>query len=114
MILECIMGSVPVMHYSTGGVLDEKDLVVNGLPVGPWSGYRLRGGGQTEKDAPEKVTVLLDWTPNTNHTGVYVADKLGYYQEEGLEVDIVQPSAGGALQLVAAGQGILDSATRRR
>ncbi|MGI6549754.1 MAG: ABC transporter substrate-binding protein [Syntrophomonadales bacterium] len=63
------------------------------------------GGGQTEKDAPEKVTVLLDWTPNTNHTGVYVADKLGYYQEEGLEVDIVQPSAGGALQLVAAGQG---------
>lgn len=54
---------------------------------------------------PEKVTVLLDWTPNTNHTGVYVAQKLGYYQEEGLEVEIVQPSAGGALQLVAAGQG---------
>jgi len=23
------------------------------------------------------VTFVLDWTPNTNHTGVYVADKLG-------------------------------------
>ena len=53
----------------------------------------------------KKVTVLLDWTPNTNHTGVYVAEKLGYYEEEGLDVEIVQPSAGGALQLVAAGQG---------
>ena len=62
-------------------------------------------GSHTKKDTPEKVTVLLDWTPNTNHTGVYVADKLGYYEEEGLKVEIVQPSAGGALQLVAAGQG---------
>lgn len=52
----------------------------------------------------KKVTVLLDWTPNTNHTGVYVAQKRGYYREQGLEVDIVQPSEGGAAQLVAAGQ----------
>ncbi len=60
---------------------------------------------QSKKDSMEKVTVLLDWTPNTNHTGVYVAQKLGYYQEEELEVEIVQPSAGGTSQLVAAGQG---------
>lgn len=52
----------------------------------------------------KKVTVLLDWTPNTNHTGVYVAQKRGYYREQGLEVEIVQPSEGGAAQLVAAGQ----------
>lgn len=60
--------------------------------------------GNTERNELEKVTVILDWTPNTNHTGVYVADKLGYYEEEGLKVEIVQPSAGGALQLVAAEQ----------
>jgi len=52
----------------------------------------------------KKVTVLLDWTPNTNHTGVYVAQTRGYYSEQGLEVEIVQPSEGGAAQLVAAGQ----------
>ena len=56
-----------------------------------------------EKDL-KKVTVLLDWTPNTNHTGVYVAQKRGYYKEQGLDVEIVQPSEGGAAQLVAAGQ----------
>ncbi|NLI13031.1 ABC transporter substrate-binding protein [Pelotomaculum propionicicum] len=53
----------------------------------------------------KKVTVLLDWTPNTNHTGVYVAQKRGYYKEQGLDVEIIQPSEGGAAQLVAAGQG---------
>lgn len=38
-------------------------------------------------DAPKeltKVKVALDWTPNTNHTGLYVAKDLGYYAEEGL------------------------------
>lgn len=59
-----------------------------------------------------KVRFLLDWTPNTNHTGVYVAKELGYYQEVGLDVDIVQPTEGGALSLVAAGK--LDSASRSR
>lgn len=53
----------------------------------------------------KKIKVLLDWTPNTNHTGVYVAQKRGYYKEQGLEVEIIQPSEGGASQLVAAGQG---------
>ena len=32
---------------------------------------------------PTKLTFVLDWTPNTNHTGVYVADKLGYFDEAG-------------------------------
>ena len=29
------------------------------------------------KGAAKKVTFCLDWTPNTNHTGIYVAKKLG-------------------------------------
>ena len=28
---------------------------------------------------------MLDWTPNTNHTGLFVAKELGYFKEEGLE-----------------------------
>jgi len=52
----------------------------------------------------EKVTVVLDWTPNTNHTGMYVALEKGYYKDAGLDVEIVQPPEGGALQLVAAGK----------
>jgi ABC-type nitrate/sulfonate/bicarbonate transport system substrate-binding protein len=52
----------------------------------------------------EKVSVTLDWTPNTNHTGLYVAKELGYFKDEGLEVDILQPGQGVTDQIVAAGK----------
>ena len=45
-----------------------------------------------------KVSIVLDWTPNTNHTGLYVAQKLGYYK-----VEILPSPEGGASALVAAG-----------
>jgi len=53
----------------------------------------------------QKITVLLDWIPNTNHTGLYLAKENGYYREEGLSVVIIQPSEGGSAALIAAGQG---------
>ncbi len=58
-----------------------------------------------QDEGKEKVTVLLDWFPNTNHTGLYVAQEVGYYEEEGLEVEIIQPAEGGTSQLIASGQG---------
>ena len=51
-----------------------------------------------------KITFVLDWTPNTNHTGLYVAQELGYFKEAGLEVEIVQPPEDGAEVLVASGK----------
>ena len=38
-----------------------------------------------------KVTLMLDYTPNTNHTGFYVALEKGYYEEAGLDVEIIEP-----------------------
>ena len=60
-----------------------------------------KAGGTGEK---KKVTFVLDWTPNTNHTGLYVAQEKGYFDEAGLEVEIVQPPEGGAEVLVASGK----------
>lgn len=57
-----------------------------------------------DKKDLEKITFVLDWTPNTNHTGLYVAQKLGYFEEAGLEVEIVQPPEDGAVVLVASGK----------
>lgn len=51
----------------------------------------------------EKVRVVLDWTPNTNHTGLYVANSKGYFAREGIEVEILQPPEDGAETLVAGG-----------
>ncbi len=52
----------------------------------------------------QKVTVLLDWFPNTNHTGLYVAKEKGYFAKENLEVTILQPGEGENNQIVAAGK----------
>lgn len=58
-----------------------------------------------ESDAKlKKVTLVLDWTPNTNHTGFYVAEKKGYFKDAGLDVEIVQPPEDGASALVASGK----------
>jgi len=55
--------------------------------------------------APEGPTVLsLDWVPNTNHTGIYVALDKGWYQEEGIELEVQIPAdPSAALKQVAAG-----------
>lgn len=64
-------------------------------------------GGKTEpqQDGLEKVTLVLDYVPNTNHTGFYVAQEKGYFAEEGLSVEIVEPADGAVTSLIAAGKG---------
>ena len=48
-------------------------------------------GCGSKKEGPKnvvtlkKVTVILDWIPNTNHTGLYVAKDKGYFKQQGLE-----------------------------
>ncbi|MEN3008782.1 ABC transporter substrate-binding protein [Pseudothermotoga sp.] len=49
----------------------------------------------------QQVIVALDWYPNTNHTGLYVALEKGYFAEEGLNVSIVEPAKLSAEQMVA-------------
>ena len=52
-----------------------------------------------------ELDVVLDWYPNALHAFLYVAIEKGYYEEEGLKVNIRFPSnANDAISLVAAGQ----------
>ena len=60
--------------------------------------------GKKEDHSLEKITFVLDWTPNTNHTGLFVAQELGYFEEAGLKVEIQQPPEDGAVVLVATGR----------
>ena len=48
-----------------------------------------------------EITFALDWTPNTNHTGLYVAKALGYFEETGLDVDIVFVDGSSSAYFVA-------------
>lgn len=55
--------------------------------------------------ADTEVTVILDYVPNTNHTGMYVALERGYYAEAGLNVKIIEPTEGATNTLIAVGKG---------
>lgn len=56
-----------------------------------------------DQDALTPVSFVLDWTPNTNHTGIYVAKEKGYFKEQGLDVEILLPGEVGSTQLIATG-----------
>jgi ABC-type nitrate/sulfonate/bicarbonate transport system substrate-binding protein len=59
---------------------------------------------QRAPDGLEPATLSLDWVPNTNHTGLYVALDMGWYAEEGIALEIQSPAdPSAALRQVAAG-----------
>ena len=61
--------------------------------------------GNDETSGLKELDVVLDWYPNALHAFLYVAIEKGYYEEEGLKVNIRFPSnANDAISLVAAGQ----------
>ncbi len=60
-------------------------------------------GNEAQSGEKEKVRIVLDWTPNTNHTGLYVAQEKGFFEAAGLEVEIMQPPEGSTTELVGAG-----------
>ncbi len=52
-----------------------------------------------------KVTLALDWYPNANHAGIYVAQDRGYFEQAGLDVEIFTPAdPTTVLQTVGAGR----------
>jgi ABC-type nitrate/sulfonate/bicarbonate transport system substrate-binding protein len=53
--------------------------------------------------APAKVRIALDWTPNTNHIGIYVAKAKGFYEAAGLDVEILPYADTSAGTLVSNG-----------
>jgi putative hydroxymethylpyrimidine transport system substrate-binding protein len=54
---------------------------------------------------PTPFGLTLDFYPNPDHAGIYMAQKLGYFEDAGLDVSIQTPSDPAApIKLVAAGQ----------
>lgn len=65
-------------------------------------------GKMKQEKRPDKnlteITMVLNWTPNTEHSGLYVAMKKGYFEKEGLDITVVEPPEDGATSMVAAGE----------
>ncbi len=65
----------------------------------------LNACGSNESSELKEVTLILDYVANTNHSGIYVAQELGYFEEEGLKVNIIEPTDATSTTLVGIGQG---------
>jgi ABC-type nitrate/sulfonate/bicarbonate transport system substrate-binding protein len=39
----------------------------------------------------KNLTIALDWTPNINHIGIFIAKDLGFYEEQGIALKILNP-----------------------
>ncbi len=58
--------------------------------------------------AQDKMTLLLDWFVNPDHGPIIVADELGYFADQGLEIEIIAPAdPSDPPKLVAAGKADL-------
>ena len=56
-------------------------------------------------DEPVSVSLALDWFPNSNHAGIYAAMSQGYFEDEGLKVNVYTPAdPTSVLQSVGAGR----------
>ncbi len=54
--------------------------------------------------APTRLRFALDWTPNTNHLGLYVARADGWYDAAGIDLELLPYSGVTPETLMAAGQ----------
>jgi ABC-type nitrate/sulfonate/bicarbonate transport system substrate-binding protein len=61
-------------------------------------------GAATGSDAAQTVRLQLDWTPNTNHIGIYVALANGWYEEAGVDLRILPYGDTNPDTIVANGQ----------
>src|SRR3989338_1618118 len=57
--------------------------------AGSWAIYYGSNQPQQRQAPLAPLSLALDWTPNTNHTGIYVALAKKWYEEEGMELKML-------------------------
>jgi putative hydroxymethylpyrimidine transport system substrate-binding protein len=63
------------------------------------------GGGGAEPGVPKGASLVLDFTPNAVHSGIYAAREQGFYRDAGIDLEVNQPGEStDAPKLLAAGR----------
>ena len=62
------------------------------------------GADEPAADDATPFTVMLNWTPNAHHVGLYVALQRGWYEDAGLDVRVIEPGSDGVAPALAAGR----------
>jgi ABC-type nitrate/sulfonate/bicarbonate transport system substrate-binding protein len=92
--------NVPAMSGRVRAVVHVLVVCLAATACAPTAGSNPAGPQVT---APLTATLVLDWFPNTNHAGIYLARARGWYEEQGLDLRIEAPSDPSAsMKLVGA------------
>lgn len=68
----------------------------------------------SKEESGAKIVFAPDWDPNTNQTGIYVAKAKGYFEETGIDVEILPYNGAGTDALVDSGQATFGMGTQDR
>ncbi len=79
----------------------KRSILAVALCAAAWAAATVPSQAQSARDG---VSVALDWSPNTNHTGIYVAQKLGYYRAAGIDLKILPYANTAPETLVSHGK----------
>jgi len=60
-------------------------------------------GSEAEVTDLDDLTLMLNWTPNAHHSGIYLAEANGWYEEAGINLEIVDAAGAGNEKVVAEG-----------
>jgi ABC-type nitrate/sulfonate/bicarbonate transport system substrate-binding protein len=104
-----LLALLAILSGATGQATGAQQATLSATGIAPMAATTSAdplGGATTfaKADKPTNVTLMLDWTPNTNHLGIYVAQAKGFYQEANLTVEIQQPGDVQVEQIVGTGK----------
>jgi len=84
---------VAVLSIAACGGADESLTQSTGQPTSQATGA----------EEPDDVTLMLNWTPNAHHVGVFAALSQGWYEQAGIDLTVIEPADAGVEQAVASG-----------
>lgn len=67
------------------------------------SGSTGEGSESAAPDELREMTLMLNWTPNAHHVGIYAAQANGWFEENGIDLTIIEPVGTGVEQAVSSG-----------
>ncbi len=100
------MAAVVALAGCAGGVTPSPASPSAATPPAATPGAAASGPAAVATPAPSPATVrlALDWTPNTNHTGFYVAQARGWYEEAAIDFEVLPYTGATPESIVSSGQ----------
>ncbi len=59
--------------------------------------------GATDPARPTELTLMLNWTPNAHHAGIYLAEQEGWYADAGIDLRVIEPAYDTGVEVAVAG-----------